>query len=98
MDNCHTTKQDWENSSVGKRTTVKFQVLTAASMMFRAVFWVVLQVDNQFTRQYKAEDSSEHLTLNNSVQNFTVMHYVSYVPGEVRRGEGLAGDGGLVDP
>jgi hypothetical protein len=35
---------------------VRFQVLTAASMMFRAVFWVV---DNHFTRQYNPEDSSE---------------------------------------
>jgi hypothetical protein len=32
---------------------VRFQVLTAASMMFRAVFWVVLP--------YNPEDSSEHL-------------------------------------
>jgi hypothetical protein len=42
---------------------VRFQVLTAASMMFRAVFWVVLPckiiVDNHFTRQYNPEDSSE---------------------------------------
>jgi hypothetical protein len=42
------------------------QVLTAASMMFRAVFWVLLSckmiVDNHFTRQYNPEDSSEHLT------------------------------------
>jgi hypothetical protein len=33
-------------------------------MMFKAVFWVVLPckliVDNQFTRQYNPEDSSEH--------------------------------------
>jgi hypothetical protein len=40
-------------------------------MMFRAVFWVLLMmmeavrtsetsVDNQFTRQYNPEDSSEH--------------------------------------
>jgi hypothetical protein len=32
-------------------------------MMFRAVFWVILPckviVDNQFTRQYNPEDSSE---------------------------------------
>jgi hypothetical protein len=43
---------------------VRFQVLTAASMMFWAVFWVVLPckmiVDNHFTRQYNPEDSSEH--------------------------------------
>jgi hypothetical protein len=46
-------------------------------MMFRAVFWVVLpcklNVDNQFTRQYNAEDSSEHLqALGNTAlqQNF----------------------------
>jgi hypothetical protein len=37
---------------------VRFQVLTAASMMFRAVFWVA---DNHFTGQYNPEDSSEHL-------------------------------------
>jgi hypothetical protein len=35
---------------------VRFQVLTAASMMFRADFWVVLHL----TRQYNPEDSSEH--------------------------------------
>jgi hypothetical protein len=33
-------------------------------MMFRAVFWDILPckmiVDNQFTRQYNPEDSSEH--------------------------------------
>jgi hypothetical protein len=34
---------------------VRFQVLTAASMMFRTVFWV----DNYFTRQYIPEDNSE---------------------------------------
>jgi hypothetical protein len=51
---------------------MRFQVLTAASMMFRAVFWVVMpwknflvspligaSVDNHFTRQYNPEDSSE---------------------------------------
>jgi hypothetical protein len=52
---------------------VRFQVLTAASMMFRAVFWVVLMmeavrtsetsIDNHFTRQYNPEDSSEHHTV-----------------------------------
>jgi hypothetical protein len=42
------------------RARVRFQVLTAASMMFSAVFWVVL-VDNQFTRQYSPEDNSEHI-------------------------------------
>jgi hypothetical protein len=44
---------------------VRFQVLTAASMMFRAVFWVILpcrmMVDNHSTRQYNPEDSSEQL-------------------------------------
>jgi hypothetical protein len=43
---------------------VRFQVLTAASMMFRAVFWVILPcrmfVDKHSTRQYNSEDSSEH--------------------------------------
>jgi hypothetical protein len=53
---------------------VIFQVLTAASMMFRIVFWDVLpckmiveavrtsetSVDNHFTRQYIPEDNSEH--------------------------------------
>jgi len=55
-------------------THVRFQVLMAASMMFRAVFWVILyislmmeavrtsetSVDNHFTRQYNPEDSCEH--------------------------------------
>jgi hypothetical protein len=36
---------------------LRFQVLTAPSMMFRAVVWVV---DNHFTRQYNPEDSCEH--------------------------------------
>jgi hypothetical protein len=49
---------------------VRFQVLTAAGMMFRIVFWDILQmeavrtsetsVDNHFTRQYIPEDNSEH--------------------------------------
>jgi hypothetical protein len=43
---------------------VRFQVLTAASMMFRIVFWDVLPckiiVDNHFTRQYIPEDNSEN--------------------------------------
>jgi hypothetical protein len=42
---------------------VRFQVLTAASMMFRIVFWDVLPckiiVDNHFTRQYIPEDNYE---------------------------------------
>jgi hypothetical protein len=53
---------------------VRFQVLTAASMMFRIVFWDVLpckmimmeavrtsetSVDNHFTRQYIPEVNSE---------------------------------------
>jgi hypothetical protein len=42
---------------------VRFQVLTAASMMFRVVFWDILPckmiVDNHFTRQYIPEDNSE---------------------------------------
>jgi hypothetical protein len=42
---------------------VRFQVLTAASMMFRVVFWDVLPckiiVDNYFARQYIPEDNSE---------------------------------------
>jgi hypothetical protein len=46
-----------------KDKSVRFQVLTAASMMFRAVFWVILPckmiVDRRFTRQYNPEDSSE---------------------------------------
>jgi hypothetical protein len=51
---------------------VRFQVLTAAGMMFRIVFWDILMmeavrtsetsVDNHFTRQYIPEDSSEHHT------------------------------------
>jgi hypothetical protein len=42
---------------------VRFQVLTAASMMFRAVFWVILpcrMIVDHSTRQYNPEDSSEH--------------------------------------
>jgi hypothetical protein len=47
---------------------VRFQVLTAASMMFRAVSSGMMEavrtsetsVDNHFTRQYNPEDSSEH--------------------------------------
>jgi hypothetical protein len=55
---------------------VRFPVLTAASLMFRIVFWDVLpgdssllmeavrtsetSVDNHFTRQYIPEDNSEH--------------------------------------
>jgi hypothetical protein len=51
---------------------VRFQVLTAASMMFRTVFWMSsgmmmetvrtseTSVDNYFTRQYIPEDNSEH--------------------------------------
>jgi hypothetical protein len=50
---------------------MRFQVLTAASMMFRAVFChssLMMEavrtsetsVDNHFTRQYNPEDSSEH--------------------------------------
>jgi hypothetical protein len=61
------------NVAVEWLTLVRFQVLTAASMMFRAVFWVILpckmmmeavrtsetSVDNHFTRQYNPEESSE---------------------------------------
>jgi hypothetical protein len=53
--------------------SVRFLVLTAASMMFRIVFWDILpckimmeavrasetSVDNYFTRQYIPEDNSE---------------------------------------
>jgi hypothetical protein len=46
---------------------VRFQVLTAASMMFREMMEAVrtseTSVDNHFTRQYNPEDSSEHCTL-----------------------------------
>jgi hypothetical protein len=52
------------SNKVNKSTNVRFQVLTAASMMIRAVFWVILLckmiVDKHFTRQYNPEDSSEH--------------------------------------
>jgi hypothetical protein len=45
---------------INKSINVRFQVLTAASMMFRIVFWDVLPckiiVDNYFTGQ---EDNSE---------------------------------------
>jgi hypothetical protein len=37
---------------------VRFKVLTAASMMFRVVFWSETSVDNHFTRQYIPEDNS----------------------------------------
>jgi hypothetical protein len=51
------------SATVNNLILVRFQVLMAASMMFRAVFWVVLPckmiVDNNFTRQYNPEDSSE---------------------------------------
>jgi hypothetical protein len=50
-----------ENSNV----PVRFQVLTAASMMFGIVFWDVLPckmiVDNHFTRQYIPENNSEQV-------------------------------------
>jgi hypothetical protein len=38
-------------------SSVRFQVLTAASMMFRVFFWDI------FTRQYIPEDNSEDLIL-----------------------------------
>jgi hypothetical protein len=51
------------HSFVNRNDNVRFQVLTAASMMFRVVFWDVLPcrmiVDNHFTRQYIPEDNSE---------------------------------------
>jgi hypothetical protein len=52
-------------------SVVRFQVLTAASMMFRVVFWDVLPckmiVDRRFRgayclHQYIPEDSSEHIS------------------------------------
>jgi hypothetical protein len=52
-----------------RNSVVRFQVLTAASMMFRAVFW------NHFTRQYNPEDSSEQETVllnNDSLLNWIV--------------------------
>jgi hypothetical protein len=54
---------------------VRFQVLTAASMMFRIVFWHILSlmmeavrtsetsVDNYFTRQYIPEDHDVELII-----------------------------------
>jgi hypothetical protein len=57
---------------VSYQHVVRFQVLTAASMMFRVVFWVILMMEavrtsetsvvNHFTRQYIPEDNSEHHT------------------------------------
>jgi hypothetical protein len=53
------------------RIYVRFQVLTAASMKFRFVFWDIIAlmmeaartsetwVDNYFTRQYSPEEKSE---------------------------------------
>jgi hypothetical protein len=42
---------------------VRYQVLTATSMMFRVVLWIILPckmiIDNHFTRQYNPEDNSE---------------------------------------
>jgi hypothetical protein len=40
--------------------SVRFQVLTAASMMMEAVRTSETSVDNNFTRQYIPEDNSEH--------------------------------------
>jgi hypothetical protein len=67
---------------------VRFQVLGAASMMFRIVFWGVLQckeavrtsetsVDNHFTRQYIPEDNSEPKCIRNTfrlLQDHPVPH------------------------
>jgi hypothetical protein len=39
---------------------LRFQVLTAASMMFRAVFWVILPCKMIVDNHYNPEDSSEH--------------------------------------
>jgi hypothetical protein len=39
---------------------VRFQVLTAASMMMETVRTSEMSVDNHFTRQYIPEDNSEH--------------------------------------
>jgi hypothetical protein len=51
---------------------VRFQVLTAASMMFRVVFWVILPCNHftrkktrntckMITREYNPDDNSEQL-------------------------------------
>jgi hypothetical protein len=72
----HTNPIDRQRESifafvVSKTVVVRFQVLTAVSMMFRFVFWDILPlmmeavrtsetlVDNHFTWQYIPEDNSE---------------------------------------
>jgi hypothetical protein len=51
-----TTISDYLNQYNYKQDCVRFQVLTAASMMFRAVFWVILSckmiVDRRFRGAY----------------------------------------------
>jgi hypothetical protein len=54
---------------------VRFQVLTAASMMFRVVFWDILPC-KMITRQYIPEDNSE--------QNYPV-HASSSTPSHTNR-------------
>jgi hypothetical protein len=40
--------------------SVRFQVLTAASMMFRAVFWVVIPCKFFFLHRLKSEERAQH--------------------------------------
>jgi hypothetical protein len=57
---------------------VRFQVLSAASMMFRIVFWDVLPcqmiVDNHFTWQYIPEDNSEHRSCTYLLVTIELLH------------------------
>jgi hypothetical protein len=62
---------------------VRFQVLTAASMMFRIVFWDVLpgmmeavhtsetSVDNYFTRQYIPKDNSIYVEIDFMCESYS---------------------------
>jgi hypothetical protein len=56
----------WQSSQINLSHLVRYQVLTAAGMMFRIVFWDILPctmiVDHHFTRQYIPEDNSGHLS------------------------------------
>jgi hypothetical protein len=73
---------------------VRFQVLTAASMMFRVVFWCVrtseTSVENNFTRQYIPEDNSEHkctsylITWINPIVALSAARWPGFKPPEVK--------------
>jgi hypothetical protein len=73
------------------RNFVRFQVLTAASIMFRAVFWVILpckMIDNHFTRQYNPEYSSEHQNGGSyTMRNFIICTHPQISLGKSSQGE-----------